>query len=111
MPGLAASLQSPSLFARLFIVRVLFQLTKQPALLKLHVEALQGAVDGLVRLDCYVNQKLKCLRKANIMTQFPTAKEATRFKGPESPICELIHYFQRIWAFSPPLIGTMGTWS
>ena len=53
---LAAARESSSLLARLLVVRVLLQLAEKSALLKLHVEALEGAVDGFVRLYSYVNQ-------------------------------------------------------
>jgi len=48
---------------------MLLKFAEKPALLQLHVEALQGAVNGLVGLDGNVNQKLKCLRKAISMAQ------------------------------------------
>ena len=50
-------------------MRMLLKFAEKPALLQLHVEALQGAVNGLVGLDGNVNQKLKCLRKAISMAQ------------------------------------------
>lgn len=37
-------------------MRVLFELAKESALLHLHIEALEGGVDGFVGLDNYVNQ-------------------------------------------------------
>ncbi len=45
LPRLASPLHSASLFTGLFVVRMLFELPQQTALLQLHVEALQGAVD------------------------------------------------------------------
>jgi len=49
--GLAASL-----FARFLVVGVLFELAEEAALLKLLIEALEGAVDALVRVDADVDQ-------------------------------------------------------
>jgi len=67
MCRLAARFAAPrhpaSLFARLLVVRMLLQLAQKPALLQLHVEALQRTVDGLIRLDGYVDQTGSCLRK------------------------------------------------
>ena len=59
---LLARLPSPSLpaslLARLLVVRMLLQLAQDAALLQLHIEALEGAVDALVRLDDHVDQML-----------------------------------------------------
>jgi hypothetical protein len=35
---------------------MLFELSKKTALLQLHIEALQGAIDGLIGLDGNVDQ-------------------------------------------------------
>jgi len=56
--GLAAARHAASLFAGLLIVSVLLELAQQPALLQLHVEALQGAVDRFIRLNGNVDQNL-----------------------------------------------------
>ncbi|CAN5377336.1 hypothetical protein BH11ARM1_BH11ARM1_11380 [soil metagenome] len=37
-------------------MRMLFQFSQNSALLQLHVKALQGAINGFVLLDAYVNQ-------------------------------------------------------
>jgi hypothetical protein len=52
----AAALQTASLFAGLFVMAVLFELAKNAALLELHVEALESAVDRFVGLDGDVYQ-------------------------------------------------------
>ena len=52
----ASALPPPSLDARLFVVRMLLDVTKQPALLQLHVEALQSLVNGFVLANCDLNQ-------------------------------------------------------
>lgn len=54
--GRAASTATSALFARFLVVGVLFDLAQHAAGLKLHVESLQGGVDGLTGLDDYVNQ-------------------------------------------------------
>ena len=59
---LPAPLHAPPLLTRLLVVRVLLEFPKQAALLQLHVEALEGAVDGLVRLYGNVDQVVGCLR-------------------------------------------------
>ena len=53
---LSSSLQTAALFTRLLIVRVLLELSEKTALLQLHVEALERAVDRFVGLYCNVNQ-------------------------------------------------------
>ncbi|KXK10364.1 MAG: hypothetical protein UZ18_ATM001002511 [Armatimonadetes bacterium OLB18] len=53
---LASSLGASALLTRLLIGRMLFQVPKDAALLKLEVEALQRCIDRLVRLDGDVNQ-------------------------------------------------------
>lgn len=60
----AATCQTSALLTRLFVVGMLLQLSQQTALLQLHVEALQSAVDRLIRLDGNVNQTWYCLRNA-----------------------------------------------
>ncbi len=54
----AASLQAAALFARLLVVAVLFELAQDAALLELHVEALESAIDRFVGLNGDVNQAL-----------------------------------------------------
>ncbi len=48
---------------------VLFQLAQNAALLQLHVEALQRAIDRLVRLDGNVNQNSSDASEASIMAR------------------------------------------
>jgi len=60
--GSAAAAHSASLLAGLLVVRVLFKLAEQAALLQLHIEALKGRVDRLVWLYGYINQKVIGLR-------------------------------------------------
>ena len=54
--GRPAPLHSPPLLARLLIVRVLLEFAQEPALLQLHVEALERRVDAFIRLNGYVDQ-------------------------------------------------------
>ncbi len=56
LPACPASTEASPLFAGLLIVRVLFQLSQNAALLQLHVETLESAVDRFVGLDGYVDQ-------------------------------------------------------
>lgn len=74
----AASLQTASLFARLLVVRVLFQLAEKAALLQLHIEALESAIDGLIRLYGHVDQKFVGLRRGDYGTA--GAPRATGFE-------------------------------
>jgi len=57
-------------------MRVLLQLTEETALLELHVEALQGAVNRFIGLYGYVDQNLAFLRKAYSVTYFRASSEA-----------------------------------
>ena len=52
----APSRPAPKLDARLFIMRVILQLTKQPALLQLLVKPLEGLVDRFVGVDVDLDQ-------------------------------------------------------
>ena len=54
--GDAAALDPSALLARLLEVGVLFQLAQDPALLQLHIEALQRGIDRLVLLDDHIDQ-------------------------------------------------------
>ena len=49
-------MNATALFAWLLVVAVFFQLAQQSALLQLHIEALQSAVDRFVGLNGHVNQ-------------------------------------------------------
>jgi hypothetical protein len=66
---LSSSLHSASLLTRFLVVGVLFKLAKKPALLELHIEALESAVNGLIRLNGYVDQN-SVPRKTLIMARF-----------------------------------------
>jgi len=61
-PGTAAAALSAALFAGFLVVRVLFELAQQPALLKLKVKPLQSGVDRFVVVDVDVDQKGAFLR-------------------------------------------------
>lgn len=52
----ASASLTAALFARLLVMRMLFEFAKQAALLQLQVEALQGAVDRLIGLNNDLNQ-------------------------------------------------------
>ncbi len=65
----ASPLQAPSLLARLLVMGVLLELAQNAALLQLHVEALEGAIDRLIGLDGYVNQIRYDSYEEGIMTQ------------------------------------------
>jgi len=56
LPRKSPTPHTPPLLAGLLVVGVLFELTQEPALLELHVEALDGRVDGLVLLHDHINQ-------------------------------------------------------
>jgi len=78
---LTPSLEATPLLAWLLVMRMLLEFAKKPALLELHVEALQGAVDGLIGLNGYVNQKTQCLRKATSMAQTTAMVKAADGSG------------------------------
>jgi hypothetical protein len=72
----ASSLHASSLFGRLFVVRVLLEFSQQTALLKLHIEALERAVDGLIGLYRNVNQIFRASEPCNyslLASTFATA--------------------------------------
>ena len=60
--GSAAAAHTAALLAGLLVVRVLFELAEQTALLQLHVEALERRVDRLIGLYSHINQKVIGLR-------------------------------------------------
>lgn len=51
----ASTCSATSFFAGFFVMRVLFELAEQPALLKFQVETLQRLVDRFIGLDLNVN--------------------------------------------------------
>ena len=62
----AAALGATALFARLLVVRVLFELTEQTAGLKLQVEPLQRGVDRFVIVHTDVDQLGRSSRKKTL---------------------------------------------
>ena len=70
LPAGTASLHAASLLAGLLVVRMLLQLAQNAALLQLHVEALQRAIDRLIRLDGNVNQTLSWPPKVSVWQIF-----------------------------------------
>ncbi len=71
-------------------MRMLLELSKQPALLELHIEALQGAVDRLIGLDGNVNQAVRGLRKSLLWQIAGLLKQSSNQIDPRVPLQALV---------------------
>jgi hypothetical protein len=75
LPTDSAAALPAAFFARFLVMRMLLQLAQKPALLQLQIEALQSAIDGLIRLDDDLNQ----------IYASPWTSDNTRFSAARTP--------------------------